>query len=262
MVGIEGRVVAIDYLSPLVALSLENLRKEDADLLDSVLLWIHGISRDVLVILVELGRKKGLAVAQPCAVWVVVCLENLRRHPSSWTGRWMERLWAGLLGGFCCYVSEIVSKRHEECSQTMLVSILCPDYATFVAGLTHAPSRSQKQPSSTTHHVVMFAFLSSTWCTLWFSHSLPPWPPLLSMTIWTRFGAGLALWFHSRRSSSRVPLPWICSCPIGLVMSCRISWTWGGQDIHDIPECDVPSNMCFASLTGVSTSLLQACISY
>jgi len=41
MVGIEGQVVAIDYLSPLVALSLENLRKEDADLLDSVLVWIH-----------------------------------------------------------------------------------------------------------------------------------------------------------------------------------------------------------------------------
>ena len=37
MVGIEGQVVAIDYLSPLVALSLENVRKEDADLLDSVL---------------------------------------------------------------------------------------------------------------------------------------------------------------------------------------------------------------------------------
>lgn len=41
MVGIEGQVVAIDYLSPLVALSLENVRKEDADLLDSVLVWIH-----------------------------------------------------------------------------------------------------------------------------------------------------------------------------------------------------------------------------
>ena len=37
MVGIEGQVVAIDYLSPLVALSLENLRKEDADLLESAL---------------------------------------------------------------------------------------------------------------------------------------------------------------------------------------------------------------------------------
>lgn len=37
MVGVEGKVVAMDYLSPLVALSLENLRKTDADLIDSTL---------------------------------------------------------------------------------------------------------------------------------------------------------------------------------------------------------------------------------
>eukprot|EP00438_Fugacium_kawagutii_P023171 Skav200828 [mRNA] locus=scaffold3034:90460:91785:+ [translate_table: standard] len=50
MVGIEGQVVAIDYLAPLVALSLENLRKEDADLLESFSIkqllraaeeWVH-----------------------------------------------------------------------------------------------------------------------------------------------------------------------------------------------------------------------------
>ena len=36
MVGVEGKVVAIDYLSPLVALSLENLKKADADLIERV----------------------------------------------------------------------------------------------------------------------------------------------------------------------------------------------------------------------------------
>eukprot|EP00913_Durusdinium_trenchii_P004903 g4551.t1 len=41
MVGVEGKVVAMDYLSPLVALSLENLRKTDADLIDSGTLQVE-----------------------------------------------------------------------------------------------------------------------------------------------------------------------------------------------------------------------------
>lgn len=35
MVGVEGKVIGIDHLSPLVKLSLENVRKEDSDLIDS-----------------------------------------------------------------------------------------------------------------------------------------------------------------------------------------------------------------------------------
>ena len=38
MVGMEGKVVGIDYLSPLVELAVENVMKADADLLDSALI--------------------------------------------------------------------------------------------------------------------------------------------------------------------------------------------------------------------------------